>query len=1086
MRMKHISGILFFLIMLASQGYSQQYIFTNYSINEGLSQSVVNCVFQDSKGYIWIGTQNGLNRFNGETFDIYSYNPADTGSISNNWIYAIAEDKKGDLWIGTKGGLNKYLQSKNNFQRIAYQTGYKHDVTQYIYDIICLKNGNMLINTPPVITVFDTEKNSYKHYQSNIEYQGSVKDVKIPVIEDNNGRIWIGSTNGLTLFTPQTNEFSYFRFIDKNGNLVEVVNVTALFKDSSGILWAGTTNGLYRYNPGSTQFVESIFTLVNGFRFSIENTSIRTIIEDKNGNLNIGTEGRGLFVVSNKSQNHITIQNYTSENSEIGHDIVQSLIIDRSDNLWIGTLSGISKTDLKKKKFKLYRNSNSPNSVDLLGNVIASLYKDKAGILWVGNWGQGLNKVNRATNKVEHFSTRQSGKHLISNDFIHVIFKDAENNIWIGTRNGILIYDEPENKFVPYYEYFRNPELPKLNDTRIYTIIQDRESNYWIGTQNGLLKINLKNSAVEIFQAELENEHQISANLVYCVLEDSDGLIWIGTVSGLDVYKPATKEISHFNKNEHGLSDDFIITFCEDKHGKIWIGTSTYINVFDKKDSTFILYAQEKGVPNNRIFEIVKDKNDVLWVATGKGLCKFDESQNTFQTFTLEDGLQSLEFNIRAACVCSDGELLFGGMNGFNAFYPDSISKNPFIPNLVFTSFYTQKGALKEYINLQETPEVVLNHNIYSFTVEFAALEFTNPKKNQYSYQMEGISDEWIEIGNRRFVPFFGLQSGEYIFRVKGSNNDGVWNDNEISINIVILPPWWRNNYAYFAYLVLIVLAIVIVVKRRERKFKRDKKNLEQKVLERTIQIEEQNRLIVSKNEELKELVSTKDKLFSIIGHDLGNQFNIIVGFLEVLVSDFKKLEVSKVETHLINISNSSKYAYNLLENLLTWARMQTNLLQCNPENFNVNTKIGESLELLKGGSAKKNIKIEVFSEEEIEIHADVNMFSTVFRNLVSNAIKFTNENGNISVYVRKKMDFCEITVKDNGVGISESDIKKIFRIDSKHKTLGTKGEKGTGLGLILCKEFVEKNGGKISVKSEMGEGSEFSFTLPLEKGENS
>lgn len=419
-------------------------------------------------------------------------------------------------------------------------------------------------------------------------------------------------------------------------------------------------------------------------------------------------------------------------------------------------------------------------------------------------------------------------------------------------------------------------------------------------------------------------------------------------------------------------------------------------------------------------------------------------------------------------------------MNGFNSFYPDSISGNPYVPNLVFTSFYTQKGSIKDYVNLEDSPEVVINHDVNSFTIEFAALEYTNPKKNRYSYQMEGISDEWIDIGNRKFVPFYALQPGEYNFKVKGSNNDGVWNDNAISISIVILPPWWRSIYAYFVYLILIFVSIIVYIKVRERKLKQDKKILEQKVYERTLQIEEQNKLIVSKNQELNELNKTKDKFFSIIGHDLGNQFNIIVGFLEVLVTDFKKLDSGKVEHHLTNIYNSSKQAFNLLENLLTWARMQTNRIHYNPEKFNVSKKISESLELLIGASTKKNIDIEVFSEEEVNVSADINMFSTVFRNLVANAIKFTHENGKISIQIRKKDNFCEICVKDNGVGISQEDIQKIFRIDSKHKTVGTSGEKGTGLGLILCKEFAEKNGGQISVKSVPGEGSEFCFTLPL------
>ena len=1080
--MKQLIFIIFFSFTFIYAGFSQQYIFTNYSINEGLSQSVVNCIFQDSKGYIWIGTQNGLNRFNGETFDVYSYNPADTSSISNNWIYAIAEDANGDLWIGTKGGLNKYQTNKNNFKRVVYKTGFQHDVTQYFYEIVCLSNGNILINTPPVISVYDAEKDSFTHFQSKFEYDGSVKDVKIPIIEDVDGKVWVGSTKGLALFSFKTKEFSYFPFVNKDGYVVEIVNISALCKDRQGKLWVGTTAGLFSFNLVLNRFEEATFKLSSGENFSFENTYIRTILEDKNRNFNIGTENRGLFVISPNSQNLFNIQNYTTENSEIGHNIVQSLIIDRSENLWIGTLSGISKTDLKKKKFNLYRKNNSPNSVDLLGNVIASLYKDEDGILWVGNWGQGLNKFNRETNQVEHFSTLQPGNHKISNDFIHVIFKDSENNIWLGTRNGLFNYDKPANKFVPYYEYFKNTVLPKLNDTRIYTIIQDKAANYWIGTQNGLLKINLKNSTVETFRNEVENDNQISANLVYCILEDTDGLIWIGTVSGLDVYNPVSKKIKHYRKQENGLSDDFIITLCEDKHGKIWIGTSTYINVFDKTDSIFTWFNREYGLPNNRIFEIVNDKNNNIWVTTGKGLCKFDEKQNKFQTFTLEDGLQSLEFNIRAACVCNDGELLFGGMNGFNSFYPDSISRNPFIPNLVFTSFYIQKGTLKEYIQLGESPEVVLNHNTYSFTIEFAALEYTNTHKNNYSYKMEGISDEWIDIGNRRFVPFFALQPGEYSFKVKGSNNDGVWNANEKSLKIVILPPWWRSVYAYFAYLIIIVLAIVSYIKMRERKLKNDKKILEQKVLERTLQIEEQNKLIVSKNQELKELNSTKDKLFSIIGHDLGNQFNIILGFLDVLVSDFKKLDQSKVEVHLNHINNSSKQAFNLLENLLTWARMQANLLTFNPEVFEVQAKISESVGLFEGACAKKNIKIEVTQSEKILVCADINMFSTVFRNLVANAIKFTHEKGRISVQIKKLEEFCEISVSDNGVGISEEDIRKIFRVDNKHKTLGTKGEKGTGLGLILCKEFVEKNGGQISIKSEVGKGSEFCFILPFAK----
>ncbi len=1078
--MKKLSGILFLFLILATGGFSQQFVFSNYSINNGLSQSVVNCLFQDSKGFIWIGTQNGLNRFNGETFDVFSYSPSDSNSISDNWIYAIAEDSSGDLWIGTKGGLNRYLRTQNKFERISYQTSFNFDVSQYCYDVLKLKNGNILINTPPLISIFDFGKNEFTHFQSQLDYDGAVKDVKIPVLEDSEGEIWIGTTTGIARFSEQTNAFSYFSFFDRKGTKPVNASITALFTDKNGVVRAGTDSGLYWFNTETSQFCESEFKTADGGVFVLENVCIRTINGDKNGNLIIGTEGRGLFVISPFSKNTFTIQNYTSENSEIGHNIVQSLIIDWSENLWIGTLQGISKTDLKKKKFNLYRKSNSPNSIDLLGNVIASLFKNDDGILWVGNWGQGLNLVRRNTREVEHFSSRQNGNHFIPNDFIHSIFKDNDNSIWLGTRDGILIYDKTANRFVQWNSYFNNTDIPSFDNVRVNVIIRDKTSNYWIGTQNGLYLVSSDKKSVTAFQEELDENHRLSANLVYCLLEDSDGLIWIATVGGLDMYNPATKKITHYNKGKGGLSDDFIITLCEDGKNRIWIGTATFVNVFDKTDSTFTFYGQEHGIPNNRIFEIVKDKNNNLWITTGKGLCKYDEKENSFQTFTSEDGLQGLEFNLRAARVCDDGEVLIGGMNGFNTFYPDSISKNPHIPPLVFTSFYKTRGNNREYINPGESDVVKLKHNVNSFTIEFAALEYTNPAKNRYSYLMEGISPDWIDIGNRKFVPFSGLQPGEYTFKVRGSNNDGVWNNNEISINIIVLPPWWKSSLAYLFYFVFIVFSIIVFVKIRERKLLHDKETLQQKIHERTLQIEEKNRLIVSKNDELKALNNTKDKLFSIIGHDLGNQFNIILGFLEVLVSDFKRLDPVKVENHLNNINKSSKHAYELLENLLTWSRMQTKSIHYNPEVFNINSKISRSVELLDGAFSKKNISVEVISKENIDVFADVNMFMLVIRNLVSNAIKFTGEDGKISILIERENEFCRVTVQDNGVGISPELIQRLFLLETNHSTPGTKGEKGTGLGLILCKEFIEKHNGKLWVESEVGKGSRFIFTLPL------
>lgn len=1078
--MKKVIWIVVFIFKLLYNSFAQQYVFTNYSIDNGLSQSVVNCLFQDSKGYLWIGTQNGLNRFSGENFEVFNYSPADTNSISNNWIYAISEDQEGNLWIGTKGGLNRYLVRQNRFERISYKTGFRYDLTQYCYDIACLKNGKIAINTPPLLSLYDPVQRQFTHYQSQLAYDGAVKDLRIPMLEAPDGTIWMGSTRGLTTFGPQNKQFGYGKFMRSGGIITEDINVSALYRDSMGVLWVGTTAGLFNRVAGSDCFKEVELSHGSSGYFTLGTSCIRAILADKNGNILIGTEDKGLYVVTRTAANHYSIQNYTSENSGIGHNLVQSLMIDKSENLWIGTLQGISKTDLKKNKFALYRRSNSPNSLNLLDNVIASLYKDEEGILWVGNWGQGLNRVNRATGEVQHFSTRKTGNHHIGNDFIHAIFQDREHRIWLGTRDGILLYDRPQNRFISWREYLHNPDLPSFSGVRIYMIVQDRNNDYWIATQNGLYRVDLKKSKVEVFNKEQDKSHRLSANLVYYLLEDSDGLIWIATVGGLDLYNPVTKQLKHYHKGEKGLSDNFIITLCEDSRKRIWIGTDTYLNVFDKADSSFSYYSGKEGLPNNRIFEIVKDRNNDLWIATGKGLCKFNQMQNKFQTFTPEDGLQSLEFNLRAACSCKDGEMLLGGMNGFNAFYPDSISKNPYIPNLVFTAFYKTKGNTRAYVNLEESRRITLDHNMNTFTIEFAALEYTNPQRNSYAYQMEGISDEWVETGNRKFVPFYALPAGDYTFRVRGSNNDGLWNNQDISLQITILPPWWKSIYAYLIYLVLVILMIVFYIKLRERKLKLDKMVLEQKVQERTLRIEEQSRIIISQNGELQELNAAKDKFFSIIGHDLGNQFNIIIGFSELLLMGFKNMTPRKMEFTLSNIYNSSRLAHELLENLLTWAKIQTRAIRFKPEMMDVEEKIKESLEFLEPAAARKSIRMKITAKKELQIMADVNMFSAVVRNLVANAIKFSHSHGHIVINIQRRGDYCEIGIQDSGIGISEERIQKIFRIDSNHSTPGTNGEKGTGLGLILCREFVEKHKGRIWVESVVGKGSTFLFTLPV------
>jgi len=1069
-----------FLFLYWFSGNAQQYFFSGYNNSDGLSQSVVNCIFEDSKGYIWFGTQNGLNKYNGYTFEVFTYNPDDTNSIANNWINGIAEDKETNLWIATKGGLVKYIRKEKRFSSIRYIPPFNALVTACVYDVKCAQNGNILINMPPVLSVCDPKTMKFMHFISPTDFDGSIKDNNIPLLEDRNGIIWVGSTKGLAAFNPQTTSFRIFKHSSADPAGLSNDNITALYQDQEGYLWIGTAAGLNRLKTGEKGFGHFFHDQRN--ELSLSNNFVRAILADKKGNLWIATEGGGLNRMSYDKDKQLFFERFTAERNGLNHNINISLAIDNSENLWIGTLSGINKTNLKKRNFNLHRNSDSPYSVDLAGNVIASLFKESDDVIWIGNWGQGLNLYNRKTGQVIHYSSRLAGKYYIPNDYVHCIFEDDRHTIWIGTRDGLLVYDGNEKRFARPAEVLKDKAFPAFPGLRINMIIQDHDGNYWIATHDGLYKTKRNGFSPEHFYAGAIPGFRISSNLVYAVLEDREEAIWVGTINGLDVIDLKKNRITHFRKSENeenSLSDNFITALFQDQHGDIWIGTNSYVNRFSKKNGTFSYYSQEQGFPSNLVYSIREDKNHNLWFATGNGLCRFEAVTGTFRTYTEEDGLQSLEFNIGSSFRSDDGEMFFGGMNGFNSFYPDSLSENPHIPVIAITAAYKLSKGTREYLNLEKGDPVILNYYENTFTIEFAALEFTNPAKNRYAYKLEGVDDEWNDIGTRNFVAFTNLPPGKYTMWVKGCNNDGLWNETGVSLPIIIYPPWWKSMFAYVAYFLISVFLVFLYIIIRERNHMRELRILEEKVTVRTHLIEEQKSEILIKNSELNDLNAAKDKFFSIIAHDLRNPFNAIIGLTDILLISLDNPDIQKLQRTLENIKGSSQQAHELLENLLLWARSQTGTISFRPEAIDLKVQAEESIELVAVQAARKNISIIADFNASGLINGDVNMMNTILRNLLTNAVKFTPHNGEVRVGISQNNGVCILSIKDNGIGIPADKLKNLFSIDTAHKTKGTDQEPGTGLGLILCKEFVEKHSGRIEVESEVGKGSEFRIIFP-------
>lgn len=1106
-----------FLLLLTLQsfcltGFPQQYTFTGYSIEQGLSQSVVNCMIQDARGFIWAGTQHGLNKFNGYSFEVFTYNPSDSTSISNNWVYSLVEDKQGNFYILTKGGVNVFDRKKKSFSRMVFSATASEASGQNPYDVILSRTGLIYFNLAPSLFVYDTAKKTLTEYKSSLEYDSSVKDLKIPLMEDRSGKVWMASTRGLSRFDPATGKFSYFLHRPADNNTISSNNITALCEDREGNIWIGTVNGLNMLDQKSGVFSRFVNDPRN--KWSLSNNVIRSIIQDKDGSIWIGTEGGGLNKLVQPDKKNPVFEAFTSETNGLSHNIVNCLLIDRSQSLWIGTLNGLSKTDLKRQKFRLYRRNDTPYSVDLLGNVIASIFKDDEGKIWVGNWGQGLNILDRKTGHVEHFSARFPGSRRLIDDYVHYIFQDDQKRIWIGTRNGLMIWDRNKNSFVSANEVFRQKGLPDLGGIRINKIIQDPGGNYWLATQNGVYCFNLRNGLSEHFSQEGPPDHRISSNLVYCIARDHQGLIWMATLNGLDAFDPAGKTMTHYRKQQgsgKSISDNFVISLCVDNNGDIWIGTGSGVNKFVKKDLSFRYFSQESGFPGDQVFEILEDNRLDLWFATGNGLSRLNVKDGSLRTFTIEEGLQSREFNLRAAFKSPDGEMFFGGMNGFNSFYPDSIRDNPYVPPVVLTALTkTSSSGVNTRIDPSDLTEIVLDNSVPSFTLEFVALEFTNPEKNRYSYRMEGISDQWIDIGNRRFVPFSNLPPGEYTFQVKGSNNDGVWNEAGSSIRLIINPPWFKSTLAYVIYAIDLILIIFFFVRWRLRRLMMEKNLLEGKIRERTQQIETQrDKLLRSQqaldniNKELekrvqdrtseylaaKEKAESSDRLKTAfmhnISHEIRTPLNGILGFGQIMLSDDISQEEKKKYFDILQ--RSSDRLLNTITDYMDISLIVTGNMDVSNKLFSPVGMLEDLRKKYEHAARLKKLELKLTfpsGSSEKQFYADQELLSKVLGHLIDNAIKFTRE-GRVEFGFECREEELQFFVRDTGIGIPEDDQDLIFDHFVQAGLADNVIHEGSGLGLSIAKGIMSMMGGRIWLRSSAREGSVFYVAVPGELTRN-
>ncbi|PKP20670.1 MAG: hypothetical protein CVU05_08565 [Bacteroidetes bacterium HGW-Bacteroidetes-21] len=874
-----IKVILFFFLIISqisNKVYGQLFetFLEHYTVDNGLSQSTVLCIFQDSRGFLWVGTQDGLNKFDGYRFQLYKYNPLDSNSISSNWINAMAEDNDGNMWIATQNGLNKIERKSGQIKRYLHDPNNPYSIVEdEIFGVVIDLKGNVWTKTASSLNKLSVETGQFSHSEHVSDYFSSAKSDKgFPMVIDEIG-IWIGSPFGLIFYNFEYEHFKSYVSNASDPNTISDNFVTDLIKTKDGSLWVSTKNGFNKFNTKTKKFKRYYPVPTD---LTHQSNSISSMFLSYDNNLWLGTSGGGLLKFNptdEKKSSYKTFKNEPFNNNSLGYDYILSLCEDNSHNLWIGTDGkGLDKLDLKPKNFYLYRGTTGDEGIRLSSNVIGSLLLLNDSILMIGTWENGIDVLNRNTGKTFNVSDNgPSGKRIMGNN-VHSLIMDSRGLVWIGTRNGISIYDPKTNLFTDVFEKFKFNFVPNLNKLRIYNLFEDDHKNIWVSTKNGIFRFEPDKNTITPFWSNFMDLNSLSNNSGIYTMQDSDGYVWVGTANGLNRYDYNTNKFIRIGEKTTGknnikedstgkikfysISSTYIYSILEDfQDGSIWIGTGTGLNNYNKKDGTFVYYTEKDGIPNDMIYEIIQDRKGNIWFSTNRGIGMLDKTSNTIRSFDVGDGLQGLEFNNGASYISKKGEIFFGGSNGVTFFYPDSLKDNPFIPNIVISSLVKTNNDGKFEMNVEGLDVIELSYNDQNIIINFSALEYTKPSKNKYTYLMKNLNDNWVPIGNRNFQEFSNLPPGEYEFLVKGSNNDLVWNEEGASLKIIVHPPWYQTLWAYLAYLLTVVTIIYIFISSRTRKLKQANQVLRMKQLA-AIEIAKQKEELTVKNKNITDSIN--------------------------------------------------------------------------------------------------------------------------------------------------------------------------------------------------------------------------------------
>ena len=850
--------------------------FEHLTITDGLSQNAGLAIFQDSQGFLWVGSQDGLNRYDGYTFKVFKHDPDDPGSISHNSVLSITEDRDGYLWIGTwGGGLNRFDRITETFVR--YRSDPKEPSSLSNDTVTSIKedsNGVLWVGTLGGLDRYDPSTDTFDHFRYDAEDPDGLSSDAISVIfEDSQHHIWIGTGangiegSGLNRFDPVTGKAVRYQHIEDDPQSLSSNNIASIYEAPDGTLWIAT--GGFSLHGGGLDQLDPHTGITRHFSHnpqisdSLSTNDLMALRGDSSGMLWVGTWANGLSLMDLSNPGRFAhYRNDPYFPDSLSGDEVWSLYKDRSGNLWIGTAhSGINKLSATIGQFSLYRN-NPSNPSSLGTNAVGAFSEDRNGKIWIATWGAGLERFDPDTGSFVHFRHDPENPDSLSDDLFMALYCDEQTTVWAGTLGKGLNRLDTATERVTHY--LHDPEDPtSLPDDNIASIIPDQNGGLWIGTFGGLAHYDPHSNTFTNYSKDPDDPSSLSENKVVSLYLDSKrNVLWIGTwgggLSGLDLNDPLHTDpqratfVSYRHKPEDpsSLSEDSVWAIHASADGLLWLGTQLGLNHFDPATKTFAHYTEKNGLPNNVVLGILEDDRANLWLTTNNGLAQFDPGAGTFTVYDSSDGLQSNEFNSNAFYRTRDGTMYIGGINGFNLFRPENVKPNPVPPPVAVTRFEVFNGPL--YIDLSGREPIQLSYKEDFISFEFAAFDFQSPQKIQYVYQLEGFDEHWIQAGNRRFATYTNLPGGQYVFRVKASNSDGIWNETGAAIPVFITPPVWQTWWVLGSLIVFLSALVAGGFRWRLNAIREQNVYLETQVSERTSELRETNKLLEKEVEQRK------------------------------------------------------------------------------------------------------------------------------------------------------------------------------------------------------------------------------------------